>query len=73
MEPGVAGDVVLVGEAASVGDAVAGRVGGCTMVALDVASAMDVGAGPPGACKESRMPASTVATETRPIRIPLTS
>jgi len=60
-----------VGEATrGVGDAVGGKVGSRVRVALGVASATDVGAGPLGDCEESKRPASTVAAETRPTAIP---
>jgi hypothetical protein len=63
-----------VGEATrGVSDGVGGSVGNCMRVALGEASATEVGAGPLGDCEESKMPASTVATETRPTAIPLNS
>ena len=71
VEPGVVEGVVPVGEATTgVRDAVGGRVGSRMAVALGEASATDVGAGPVGDCEESKMPASTVATETRPTATP---
>jgi len=72
--PGAVGGMAPVGEATrGGGDGVGGRVGNCMRVALGVASATDVGAGPVGDCEESKMPASTVATETRATAIPLNS
>jgi hypothetical protein len=71
--PGAAGGMVPVGEAARGGGGVGGRVGNGMRVALGEASATDVGAGPVGDCEESKMPASTVATETRATAIPLNS
>ncbi len=72
--PGAVGGMAPVGEATrGVSDGVGGSVGNCMRVALGEASATEVGAGPLGDCEESKMPASTVATETRPTAIPLNS
>ena len=72
--PGAVGGMTPVGEATrGVSDGVGGSVGNCMRVALGEASATEVGAGPLGDCEESNMPASTVATETRPTAIPLNS
>jgi len=72
--PGAVGGMAPVGEATrGVSDGVGGSVGNCMRVALGEASATEVGAGPLGDCEESNMPASTVATETRPTAIPLNS
>ena len=69
--PGKVGGVVPVDACVGVGGAVGGRVDSRAGVALGVASATDVGTGAPGAWEESRMPAITVATETKPTAIPL--
>lgn len=74
VEAGVAGEAAVVGEATpGVKNAVGNTVCGWAAVALGVASATEVGAGPPDSCDASNTPASTVATETRPTTMPLSN
>lgn len=67
VEPGVK-DAAMFGEA-QVGDGIRVRVA----TGLGVASATAVGMLAPGSCEASNTPASTVATETMPMAIPVNS